>query len=210
MSSNYSFLQKADNKQCFCIDPNSKDAPYILDNLKLQMQPHNSPSQSSLTNEIDDSFDYMITPQIYDSIHTNPKDDKRLQAMNELLELALKKLDESKNVKPINEKVDVAPRDSMTVHRHTDKVAINKPDVSASVEVDSDDDSDVDLNTMARTTNKMQRRAGNLGLFEDFNNCNDYCSKNPIKKGLFEMNETKYVLLIIALLLMCSVVLHRK
>jgi len=212
MSSNYSFLNEAENKQCFCIDATNKDMPYILDHLKLKMQPHEyasapTPGPAPTIDDNFDSFDYLITPQIQEAIHINPKDQQRLKAIDELMATALKKLDEPKDrVRPVNEKVDVAPRHSMTVHRHTDKVS-KYPD--ASQEVDSDDD-EIDLNTMARTTNKMQRRAGNLGLFEDFSNCSKYCTKNPIKLGLFEMDETKYVLLIIALLFMCSIVMRRK
>lgn len=196
--SNYSFLDTKDNKQCFCIDATAENVPYILDNLKIQLAEQNliQPVSAPEAAPIDHAYDYLLTPQIHDVINVDPNKQKVLSAINNIMENALNELNKPKDVVvAANEKVDVAPRDSMTIERDTDD------------EIDPNDD--VDLNKMARTTNNMQRKAGDFKLFEDFNTCDTVCSKSSGKKSLFEMDETKYILIIATLLFLCSVIFRK-
>jgi hypothetical protein len=168
------------SKRCFCIDADNKDMPYILDKLKIKNEPIAKEPNP-------DDYRFLLTP------HTgkvSDKDDKTLAIINDLMATQLKKMDYD-DVRPSNEKVDVAPRDSMTVE--------------APGPVDSDD---IDLNAMAKTSDIEYRGIDNMGIFEDFN-CDDKCSKNTKVKGLFETVEAKYLLFIIALLLMCSIIFRK-
>ena len=169
------------SKRCFCIDADNKDMPYILDKLKIKDEP--VPKEPSV-----DDYRFLLTPHIG---QVSDKDDKTLAIINDLMATQLKKMDYD-DVRPSNEKVDVAPRDSMTVE-------------AAAPAPDSDD---IDLNTMARTSDTEYRGSDNMGIFEDFN-CEDKCSRNVKSKGLFETIEAKYLLFIIALLLLCSIIFRK-
>jgi hypothetical protein len=170
------------SKRCFCINADNKDMPYILDKLKLNDEP------TSKEPKVDD-YRFLLTPHIG---KVSDKDDKYLSIINDLMSIQLKKMDYD-DVRPSNEKVDVAPRNSMTVEA---------PNPGP------EDSDDIDLNTMARTSNVEYRGIDNMGIFEDFN-CDDKCSKNTKVKGLFETVEAKYLLFVIALLLMCSIIFRK-
>ena len=203
--SNHSFTNK-DNKQCFCIDATEQNIPYILDNLNIQLAERQliNPVANEPT-PVDDPYEYLLTPNIHDVINVDPKKEKILKTINDVMENALLELQKPKDiVLAANEKVDIGPRDSMTIERHTDIVA-----TPSQIDTVDSDDIIVDLNKMARTTNKRQRKAGNLNLFEDFN-CDTQCSRtHTVRKGLFDMDETKYILLIAALLFLCSIVMRK-
>lgn len=113
------------------------------------------------------------------SDHMN-KNDQVLCAISDLMTIAIKKAEKYDKVKPYNVEVPITNNDKLD-----------------------------DLEKMAKTSGKNYKEPGDMNLFtrEDFS-CNSTCSKNA-NIGMFEHEETKYLLFIIAILFLCVIVFRK-
>lgn len=172
------------NKQCFCIDANSKEMSTIIKALKRDEK-----QKQIFLEQKNPCNDFLLTPHIGDVY----KGDKQvLDTLSNLMSVAIKDLDNVESIRAANDIVDVVPRDSMTTMP-----------TMASMPEDSDE---VNLNTMANSSGNY-RGVDNMGLFEDFS-CGKVCGRTaPV--GFFDTDETKYVLFIMALLFLCSIIFRK-
>lgn len=128
----------------------------------------------------DDDNMFMLTPNISDHMNTN---DQKLCVISDLMTIAIEKAEKAEKnnkIKPYNVEVQITNNDKLN-----------------------------ELEKMAKTSGKNYKEPGDMNLFthEDFA-CNNICSKNS-NMGMFEHEETKYLLFIIAVLFLC-VIMFRK
>ena len=162
------------NKQCFCIDANSKEMPAIIEALKREekesKEKHVTKDKQEnmdydLIKHADCNADYLLTPHLGD-VYKNDK-----EIINNLSKLVHNAVVELDSVRAAND-LHIANRDSMTIEPSSNF------EPSSNVEPSLDDD--VNLNTMANLMpdyrNGDYRDTENMGLFEDFT-CNSVCGK---------------------------------
>lgn len=201
------------DKRCFCISAKNGDMDAIVKHLKnntiidddLVPMPMDMgdlmPYDQSLGNlipvkKVNNSSIKNITKVPFDkgfmSSHIGKitdEDDKVLKLLDSLMGTAIKKIDDT--IRPVTEPINIINKDSLTTS------------------ITNDDD--FDLNKLASTNNTNYRSVDNMGIFEDFG-CANKCSSNNHgnrEMSLFDSIETKYLLFIIALLLLCSVIFHK-
>jgi len=215
--SRYSFIDDNINltgKQCFCIDVNSTNSPFINEGNQI-IRPQSptrsqSPSRSvyapapiSVSSQVSGyegkhfdhqslSSDYLLTPNV---INSNPKEQNIITTVNSLLNQVYSNV--QKDILESNAPEIDIPKTSMT-----------------SMPVDTVK-SKIDLNTMANDKlvgkKTVRKSSGNLNLFEGFeqSGCTDVCKpKNRkikyVRSSKSKSNENIYLLVVIVLFLLLS------
>ena len=210
--SRYSFIDENINtsgKQCFCIDVNSTNLPFINTNqFTVASSPVDAPLQNTLkkldsyqTIQSDQSF--LLSPQVIGASSTD-REKKLIDTVNTLLTQVYTNVSNQKDIKTLDEQIIDIPKTSLTIDTNPKLV------------------SKIDLNKMAndkKIGKKTYRKSSsNLNLFEGFQNneCNKTCTRKPsrerrthrkkrnIRKKTSPINENFYLLIIIVLLLLCS------
>ena len=189
------------NKKCFCIDTNDPETmEEVVKYLKLDKKSSIDDMLPSSNEEYPDDNKFMLTHEISDELE---KKYKNLNLLSDLMDDAIKKAEKYENVKAHNVKVEIGERDSMTYQPENPE--------------------ELNLNTMAKTENRNYKKLGDMGIFtegfaqgkrtEGFAQgkrtegfaCTNVCGKEEAT-SLFQTNEAKYLLFIIAVLFLCSLV----
>lgn len=217
--SRYSFIDETINisgKQCFCIDVNSTNSPFVTIGVDGTRQPQNvlpntAPMPVSVSMPIQENNlhslikhenapisndqNYLLTPQV---INVPLREQKIIDTANTLLNQAYQSVSSStQQVQPSNEPIINLPKSSLTVDM--DPKLISK----------------IDLNTMANDTKvgkkTLRKSSDSLSLFEGFDSgeCTDVCKPklnrrrkhNRFSEGF---SDNFYLLVIIILLLAIS------
>jgi hypothetical protein len=212
--SRYSFIDDNINltgKQCFCIDVNSNNSPFIIEGGNQNVQPQSprantqSPAQivsapvaselsiSGYENKKSDTrslpSDYLLTPNV---INSNAREQNIINKVNSMLTQVYSNV--QKDIIGSNEAEIDIPKNSLTLI--DDKEVMPK----------------IDLNKMANDKQvgkkTIRKSSGNLNLFEGFeqSGCTDICKpSNKYKnKSKFKFNENFILLAVIVLFLLIS------
>jgi hypothetical protein len=220
--SRYSFIDETINmsgKQCFCIDVNSSNSPFVTTGVsETRPQPVAAPSAVPVPKplstdlhalirhenaELSNDQNFLLTPQV---INAPLREQKIIETANSLLNQTYQNITSeglAKQVQALNEVTIDLPKTSLTVD--TDPKLVSK----------------IDLNKMANDTKVgkkvLRKSSDNLSLFEGFESggCTDTCkpkSRKQQRRRLYRSrrsrpqrsNENFYLIVIIILLLAIS------
>ena len=192
--SRYSFIDENINtsgKQCFCIDVNSKNSPFVnvsQANISTTNIPTSSPVEAPLQNipkkiqtyeMIKPDQNYLLTPQVIDS----SREKNMIETINSLMAQTYTNISSEKDFQASN-----AP-------------TIDLPKTSLTVESKQEPKSQINLNTMANDTKvgkkTYRKSSSNLNLFEGFESnsgvggCDNVC-KPSNKSKYARVHSSKY------------------